>query len=377
FGAIAKAEDHFLSDNRDMGTEYQDHTREGVRTGYYKETEESSNYGCRTELIFPAEREDRTDRDVFGLYRNRETLHEDEDALDRGEAFFNAVFNDRRNRMTIPYGKIQEDLGIRRGVEDIIYIDGMEAREYVKKYSPEDAGDPRYVKAQIMAALTSGRHRVDMLFLRTDSTGHFKATATEVTMDLSRLNGMEHPWESSRETRRKGLIKDEDARIERQNAIEQAILARANAAADRKTEELIAADQVRSEVFREIPYRELYNKTPKEVEERLDREVRAREAARLKNVFREREKAIFDRAREAIKKEEQAPDAPAENGRRRSRISLEALAPELSKKKPAAAGNVELRPLELKLNVPGARQDEAGAQGQVRNPAPGHHPGQK
>ncbi len=132
FGVIAKAEGHFRNDDRNMGTEYQDHTREGVRTGYYKETEESSNYGCRTELIFPEEREDRTDRDVFGLYRNRETLHEDEDALDRGEAFFNAVFNDRRNRMTIPYGKIQEDLGIRRGVEDIIYIDGLQAREYVK-----------------------------------------------------------------------------------------------------------------------------------------------------------------------------------------------------------------------------------------------------
>ena len=153
----------------------------------------------------------------------------------------------------------------------------------MKKYSEELANDEDYVKAQIVAALTSGRHHVDYVALRTDSTGHFRVNAAEV-------------------------------------------------------------------------------------EKHLDNEVEKREKARIKARI---EKSLFSNARDAIKAGQQEapaePDAPlqvANAGVRKAPVSLDALALERPKKKPAAPQNAhpgENNP------APANPENQAGGEGRKRS----------
>ncbi len=355
---------------KSLGLTYQDHTREGVRRAHYKETDEGVNYGPLRNLAFPVEMAGCTDDDVFALYRRREEMSGDEDLVRKGCIFFDRLFFSNSNRFSELDGNINRELGMDNNL-GCIYIDGMKVSEYVKKYSPENADNKFYQKAQVIAALTSGRHHVDYVTLRTDEDGHFRALATEMTLDLSPLDGKEHVWESTRENRRKSLLKDEDTRLERQSKIEQEVEAAAEAQAGRKVEELIQNDPVRNEVFRTIPYRELYNKSPKEVEDRLDREVDARERARLEEAVRRKSEEIrktsFDSARRAL--EEGAPqDANPRNVRRREPVTLEAL--NLEKPKKPAAPAVHAQEQQDQAQKQG---EEAGIPKRRRNSVNGRH----
>ena len=91
------------------------------------------------------------------------------------------VFNTLMTRIKKPGDQIQVDIGWEDKC-DMIYIDGQPASEYVRKYSPDHAGNKDYVKAQIAAAVTSGRHHVDVVTLRTRDDGTFQAEATELTL---------------------------------------------------------------------------------------------------------------------------------------------------------------------------------------------------
>lgn len=313
FSFVSTEINSFKRMEKKYGIGYQDNTRQGVRENYYKETEDSTVFGSLKTVEYPVDYNNLDDAAIFSLYRNRRTLHEDPASIQAAAAGFKRLMDS--SAISAPRGKINEEMGLLE-YEDRIFIDGLKASEYVKKYSPENAGNKDYVKAQIMAALTSGRHHVDMVMLRTDSYGHFKADAFELTMDLSRLDGRQGwGWvKSSREERRQSLVKDEDARLERQKAIEEAMVKRAEAHANQKVEELIAQDPVRAEVFRTIPYQELYRKQPQEVEKILDARIDSREKARLETFVK---KKAFQQIKNAIDGEPApAPNiqAPAENG---------------------------------------------------------------
>ena len=181
-----------------------------------------------------------------------------------------------------------------------------------------------------------------MALLRTRDDGTFQVSAIELTMDLSNLDTLEHRLEFTRENRRKSLVKNEDARIARQLAIEDAVLKRANRIASEKVEEQIPADPVRNQVYAEIPYQTLYRKAPKEVEKILDQEIVRREKERVKEAFRSIEKAKFNSAKEAIGNgpaNQPAAEAGAGEGNHRERISLEALNIDRPARRPAQGQN--------------------------------------
>ena len=181
-----------------------------------------------------------------------------------------------------------------------------------------------------------------MALLRTRDDGTFQVSAIELTMDLSNLDTLEHRLEFTRENRRKSLVKNEDARIARQLAIEDAVLKRANRIASEKVEEQIPADPVRNQVYAEIPYQTLYRKAPKEVEKILDQEIVRREKERVKEAFRSIEKAKFNSAKEAIGNgpaNQPAAEAGAGEGNHRERISLEALNIDRPARRPAQIQN--------------------------------------
>ena len=206
----------------------------------------------------------------------------------------------------------------------MIYIDGQPASEYVRKYSPDHAGNKDYVKAQIAAAVTSGRHHVDVVTLRTRDDGTFQAEATELTADLSALNEYKRWGESTREERRKSLMKDEDARLARQKAIETSVLENANRVAAARVDELRRTDPVRARVYATIPYFELFKKTDPQREKRLDWEIEMLEKSRIQDLVESKKQQQFAAARAEFA---QAPamQAPEANGLRKERISLDAL----------------------------------------------------
>ena len=330
---------------RKFGLQYQDHTRSGVRKNYYKPTSESTVYGDLKTFAFPNTNGNLTSQDVFMLYRNRRTLHEDPAAIAKGKQAFDQMFN----RIVPNNGQIHRDIGW-TDRSDSVYIDGMPAKEYVRKYSPDNADNKDYVKAQVMAAITSGRHHVDMVTVRTQSDGTFKVSATEMTMDLSAMNGKQRFGEYSRETRRKSLIKDDDARLERQRTIEQAVLQKANSTADRKVNELISQDPMRSEAYRSISYFDSYKKGWQYIEKRLDQETDRREKERLRLAVRAKEDEIekkqFDNMKKNIEENREAAPAPVQarnevGDRIREPISLAALDLAAPKKRLAANQNVQ------------------------------------
>ena len=164
-----------------------------------------------------------------------------------------------------------------------------------------------------------------MAVLRTRSDGTFQVSATELTMDLSNFDVRKEFMKSTRENRRISLIKDEEARIARQLAIEDAVLKRADRIAHGKVEERVWADQVRRQVCPEIPYKTLFKKGPMEREKILDQEIVRREKEHLKEALRPyTDKIAFASARKAIGNApaNQPAAADADAGRQRERISL-------------------------------------------------------
>ena len=186
FASISSEIEDYKETEKGNKVQYQDHSREGIRKSHYTETERTTLYSELRELRFPALGQDTSVRDVFLLYRNRNRLHQEQDAVTKGAALFDRAMAG----VLVPRGNINIEMGRTEKV-DTIYIDGLPAAEYVRKYSPENAGNKNYVKAQVMAALTSGRHHVDAVMLRTQEDGTFRACASELTMNLSALNGEE------------------------------------------------------------------------------------------------------------------------------------------------------------------------------------------
>ena len=323
FLALTTAENELKRIEDNNGIKFEDHTRFGVRKNYYKESEESLLYGYVYEVRLPSATQQLSSRDVFMLYRNRRTLHADNNAIQKGKQVFNTLMT----RIKKPGDQIQVDIGWEDKC-DMIYIDGQPASEYVRKYSPDHAGNKDYVKAQIAAAVTSGRHHVDVVTLRTRDDGTFQAEATELTADLSALNEYKRWGESTREERRKSLMKDEDARLARQKAIETSVLENANRVAAARVDELRRTDPVRARVYATIPYSELFKKTDPQREKRLDWEIEMLEKSRIQDLVESKKQQRRQQQFAAARAEfAQAPavQAQEQNGLRKERISLDAL----------------------------------------------------
>ena len=333
FAEVADAVKLVDAGEEQMGLRYAPHTRAGIRKEHYSPTTESTLYDYLTVWNYPSTGPQLSDADIFSFYRNRKTLHNDQAAIQKAKRLF--------ERYTQLFrwggGQIHRDMGWTDKV-DAVYIDGLPVAEYVRKYSPENAGNKDYQKAQVIAALTSGRHHVDMAIIRTTEDGSFKVSTTELTMDLSALNRHEHIYESSRENRRKSLIKDETARIQRQYEIEKAVLSKAKQTAYQKVEELISQDPERDNVCRAIPYAELYRKGPDWMENRIDQGAVQKEKRRVETRLREVENRKFNNVKQAFAGNPAPAPAPqnaqgqaqnaqgqAQNMWRREAVSLDAL----------------------------------------------------
>ena len=333
-----------------FGASFEAHTQSFLRQERYPQTRESSVYDTTFKVDYPDPGNDITDKDIYSLYQNRGTLHNDAAAIKKGSICFDNVFGKLPNTD----GQIHEDIGWVEPV-DKLYIDGVPAVEYVKKYSPENAGNKDYVKAQVMAAITSGRHHVDMVMLRTQHDGTFKATATELVMDLKALSGQEHLLEASRETKRKFHESSESSRLERQSKIENSVVQMANAAAEKQIEDIAFRDRERFDLRLEL-YGQ--GKTGP-LEEEIDKILLSRERKRIQGItnqeiLRQRREAAGRAAERAAKAPAKAPaEKPAE------------AAAEAPAKKPAQ--KVTREPISLKDIDPEPR----------KNPQPHGHPGQK
>lgn len=334
------------TEEKNKGLYYGPHTREGIKKDYYKATAASTVFEYLQPVDYPRTGGNLSDQDIFLFYRNRRTLHEDQAAMQKAVGCFNRIIDNFRWNQRVATIQIHDDMGWTDPV-DAVFIDGMPAAEYVRKYSPENAGNKNYQKAQVMAALTSGRHHVDVAVLRTRADGTFQVSASELTMDLSALNGQTSWPKSTREDRRKSLVKDEDARIARQLAIEDKVLKEANRIGKERVEERIADDPVRNQVFASMHYRLFYWKDSKEREKILDQEIARREKERLHALT---EKAQFDAAKKAIGEKPAGQAGPAagaganaaaDAGRQRERISLEALNVDAPARRPAGNQHVQ------------------------------------
>ena len=105
-------------------------------------------------------------------------------------------------------------------VPDLIYVDGVPYRDYVKDHLPslanneeykqlvEQGGADFYDGSVIMALLTSGRHHVDLAVPGMDHQGRFCTDITELTMDLEKLKGTEGTFGTSRTSRHAKLLDD-------------------------------------------------------------------------------------------------------------------------------------------------------------------------
>lgn len=165
---------------------------------------------------------------IFALYRNRRELHKNEVLAQDGAKAFDLMMRDQvllAEDFTIKTGKnatvpapvdfnsrIYRELGI-RSTADLCYIDGMKARDYVKKYCQEELNE-RQLKAHIMAAATSGRHVVDVATIEADKNGDPSINLTELRLDLSPLNSFTS-FKSTREERNSKLLRDPRQRVER------------------------------------------------------------------------------------------------------------------------------------------------------------------
>ena len=304
FYQMAEAVKTLDSGEEALGLRYAPRTRAGIRKAYYRPTEKSTMYDYLTVVDYPTTGEQISDADIFHFYRNRKTLHNEPDLIQKGVNQFEAAIS---NGLRWDNSQIHRDMGW-NDVVDAVFIDGIPVAEYVRKYSPEHAADKAYQKAQVMAALTSGRHHVDIAILRTTEDGNFNISSTELTMDLSQLDREQSFYKINRETRRKSLIKDEVANLKRQYEIEKSVLSKAKRTADQKLEELIRTDPVRDKICRAIPYDEQVGKEEDWVENRINQEAVQKEKKRLESKL---QNIPFNNVRQAFA-ENPAP-APAQN----------------------------------------------------------------
>ena len=362
FTQVADTVKRFDSEEERRGLRYAPHTMAGIRKEHYKATEGSTLYDYLTVVDYPRTGPQLSNRDMFLFYRNRRTLHNDQDLIRKGKDQFESA----TQNINWGGGQIHRDMGWTDKV-DAIYIDGLPVSEYVRKYSPERAADKEYQKAQVMAALTSGRHHVDMVIIRTTEEGSFKVSSTELTMDLSELDREQRFYKTNRETRRKSLIKDEVANVKRQYEIEKSVLSKVKRTADQKVEELIRHDPERAGVCREISYEERYGKGPVWREKRVDQGIVQKEKKRVNDLLREAENRQFNAVRQAFAgnpepAQAQNVQAQAQNVRRREAVSLEALNLEEPRRRPQNQQNPP-------QNQPGQPQNQQNQQNPPQNQA--------
>lgn len=136
-----------------------------------------------------------------------------------------------------------EDMGI-KGPEDLIYIDGKPAKQFVKGlgYKEEDLKNyPEIVRAEIAAAMTGARSHVDILVPDKDEKGMTVMKARELRTNLRDLNGKEHRLESSREKRADGLYQDKK-REERLRKLSETMTAKRNKDIDDSMKKKVLTD---------------------------------------------------------------------------------------------------------------------------------------
>ncbi|MBR1470174.1 MAG: hypothetical protein IJ600_00865 [Lachnospiraceae bacterium] len=172
---------------------------------------------------------------ILGLYRSRNSLADDQARVELGSSLFMSVIDQvsgmtqRQHPDVLPAGreeKINQLTGLKR-FSDMCYIDGIPAREFISRYGVEQNADEKLVQAHIAAALTSGRHAVDVVKLRVDADGRAVVDIRALEPDLAPLN--ERRWfGKERAERSEALQADIRERGRRFEKIRTALETRAN-----------------------------------------------------------------------------------------------------------------------------------------------------
>jgi hypothetical protein len=109
---------------------------------------------------------------------------------------------------------------------DLFYIDGRNIQDVMKdKYKSFDIlkeqDRERLMKAEILAAATSGRNHVQMGSVMQDGEKKYVPIVTEVNLDLSPLNGFEGHRQKSREMLAQSMLSNDTDYQKRSDAIKR------------------------------------------------------------------------------------------------------------------------------------------------------------
>ena len=138
-------------------------------------------------------------------------------------AFDQMVLNDMR--VDPKSHPIYGTMGIRDRTE-LFFIDGKPAYEYLKQQmsrdlNPTSIDDQNLAKSEIMAAIISGQHRVEMAKVGMDPYGAFQVGVVSVQPDLSELDGQESWYQRKPSSRAQNFYKKDDERQQRISDIQR------------------------------------------------------------------------------------------------------------------------------------------------------------
>ena len=151
---------------------------------------------------------------------------------------------DEKRSMLRDAARVYEDMAIRTGLEvypykhpvyksmgiedqtQLFFIDGQPVYEYLKAHgggdlNPASPEDQNLVKAEIMAALIRGEHRVEMAKVGMDEYGTYQIGVVSAQPDLSPFDGLESWYQKKPSKKAENLYQKDDKRDERISSIRQ------------------------------------------------------------------------------------------------------------------------------------------------------------
>ena len=133
------------------------------------------------------------------------------------------VYEDTANMSNIWVSPESHPLYGRMGIYDrtqLFFIDGQPAYEYIKDRTgrdldPQSAQDQRLIKAEIMAAIASCEHRVEMAKIGMDEYGAYQIGVVSVQPGLKALDGRESWYQRKPSSKAERFYKKDDGREQR------------------------------------------------------------------------------------------------------------------------------------------------------------------
>ncbi len=126
-----------------------------------------------------------------------------------------------------------------KSAEDLFFIDGVPAKEYVEKLYPHEnltatERGRKLLRAEIVSAVLSGEHHVEAAKLGISRDGAYEVGVVEVRLDDRMLDGQERFYQTRPSKKAEKFYADDKMRTQRQNAIRGKVSERFAAAAAKK-----------------------------------------------------------------------------------------------------------------------------------------------